>query len=208
MHNTPAEPRDRKDGWCWEKQKRFLELLAETGSVTHAATTLGMSPSSAYRLRHRLGKPFAEAWKRAARVAYRGLRESAMQRAIAGTRVPLYNRGEIVGERTVHDERLVMFLLKTRGARRFGKEDYVADAKFDETIADLFALDQELLDQIGATVPEQMDTVGAWTRLEEIGEKADRVAEWLEEEHAMITEELERRRRAAAAAAKAAANKG
>ena len=62
-HNLP---RTRRDGWTPERQLRFLDALARTGSVTRAAAFAGMSRESAYRLRNRRdGALFAAAWGRA-----------------------------------------------------------------------------------------------------------------------------------------------
>lgn len=49
--------------WTPGKQRLFLKMLFETGSVAQAAKIAGMSPSSAHRLRRRLaGTPFDAAW--------------------------------------------------------------------------------------------------------------------------------------------------
>lgn len=49
--------------WTPGKQRMFLKMLFETGSVARAAKLAGMSPSSAHRLRRRLaGTPFDHAW--------------------------------------------------------------------------------------------------------------------------------------------------
>ena len=56
----------RRDGWTAQRQLRFLDVLARTRSVTRAATAVGMSRESAYRLRNRKGGAlFATAWDRA-----------------------------------------------------------------------------------------------------------------------------------------------
>jgi hypothetical protein len=47
-------------------QARFLGILMETGSVRHAAGAVGMSPSSAHRLRRRfVGTEFDRNWREA-----------------------------------------------------------------------------------------------------------------------------------------------
>jgi hypothetical protein len=59
-------PKTRRDGWTAQRQLRFLDALARTGSVTKAARAAGMSRESAYRLRARKdGALFAAAWDRA-----------------------------------------------------------------------------------------------------------------------------------------------
>lgn len=62
---SPDKSRTRHDGWTAERQLRFLEVLARTGSVTRAAGSVGMSRESAYRLRRRSsGALFAMLWDR------------------------------------------------------------------------------------------------------------------------------------------------
>jgi hypothetical protein len=61
-----STPKIRRDGWTPERQLGFIDALARTRSVTAAATSVGMSRESAYRLRSRLaGGLFALLWDRA-----------------------------------------------------------------------------------------------------------------------------------------------
>lgn len=63
---SPGQRKTRSDGWTAERQLRFLDALASTRSVAHAATSAGMSRESAYRLRNRSeGSLFALLWDRA-----------------------------------------------------------------------------------------------------------------------------------------------
>jgi len=48
---TPAELRPRRDGWTAEKQITFIEALTETACVDEACRRVGMSDTSAYKLR-------------------------------------------------------------------------------------------------------------------------------------------------------------
>ncbi|QDZ07402.1 hypothetical protein FPZ24_07850 [Sphingomonas panacisoli] len=49
--------------WTPAKQRLFLKILFDTGSVARAAQAAGMSRSSAHRLRRRLADtPFDHAW--------------------------------------------------------------------------------------------------------------------------------------------------
>ena len=60
---TPVPLRARKDGWTPVRQAEFLGLLAQTRSITKAATWVGMSRESAYRLRRKPGaEEFVAAW--------------------------------------------------------------------------------------------------------------------------------------------------
>jgi hypothetical protein len=117
---TPSAVSKRHDGWTAVRQAAFIEALAETGCVQASCRRVGMSDSSAYRLR--LREPaFTEAWDAALDVGIARLEEAAMARALGGVPRPVFYKGEQVGEWRHHDERLTMFLLRQRLSRRFGK---------------------------------------------------------------------------------------
>jgi hypothetical protein len=118
----PAELRPRHDGWTAEKQIAFLEALAETASVDHACRRVGMSRQSAYRLRRDLrAETFRDGWDNALDHALHQLEEAALSRAVHGVPRPIFYKGEQVGETRDYDERLTMFLLRSRRPHRFGK---------------------------------------------------------------------------------------
>lgn len=118
----PAELRARHDGWTAEKQIAFIEALAETACVEAACRRVGMSDSAAYKLRRRpCGAAFREAWDAALDYALHRLEAAAMSRALHGVARPVFYKGEQVGEWRGYDERLTMFLLKSRRPARFGK---------------------------------------------------------------------------------------
>ena len=67
---VPVRLRPRYDGWTEEKQRRFIEVLADTGLVSRAASEVGMTRMSAYRLRRAPhAAAFARAWDRARELA-------------------------------------------------------------------------------------------------------------------------------------------
>ncbi|MEM8696340.1 MAG: hypothetical protein AAGE05_10005 [Pseudomonadota bacterium] len=60
---TPVTVRARRDGWTPERQAEFIGYLAETRCVKRAASKVGMSRESAYRLRRKAGaEGFCAAW--------------------------------------------------------------------------------------------------------------------------------------------------
>lgn len=59
---APVPRKYRHDGWTPDRQKAFIEALADTGSVSRAAKMINMSPEGAYYLRR---QPGAEAFRRA-----------------------------------------------------------------------------------------------------------------------------------------------
>lgn len=118
---STAPKRTRHDGWTHARQAQFLQSLAESGCVEHAARAAGMSVSGAYRLRNRQGgRAFAEAWEAAIDLGARRLADAALARAIYGVTQPVFYRGEVIGERRVYNDRLTMFLLRMRDPLRFG----------------------------------------------------------------------------------------
>jgi hypothetical protein len=105
-------PKDRHDRWNRRKMALFLEALTETGCVTTAAKSVGMSRQSAYRLRARLiGQPFDITWDGALEIGFQQLAHAALDRALNGTVVPIFYKGEQIGERRVFNERATLNLM-------------------------------------------------------------------------------------------------
>jgi hypothetical protein len=122
---TPFKPvplRARHDGWTPEKQVAFIEALAASGCVDEACQRVGMHRSSAYELRARPeAESFRAAWQAALSHAIQRLEDAAFSRALNGVARPVFYKGELIGERRYHDERLTMFLLRYRDPARYGR---------------------------------------------------------------------------------------
>lgn len=118
---VPVQRRPRSDGWTIDRQRRFIETLAATGSVTQAALEVGMSLQSAYRLRNAPdGRPFATAWDIAVQASGRKLVDIAMDRAVNGSEEPVFDKdGNRVGRRIRYNDRLLMFMLRALQPERF-----------------------------------------------------------------------------------------
>lgn len=123
---VPVRRRPRFDGWTEEKQRRFIEVLADTGLVGLAAKEVGMTREGAYRLRRAAhAGAFARAWDRARALSGALIEDIAFERALEGVEVDVYNReGEVAGMRTVYNDRLLTFLL-----RHLKPETYTAAAR-------------------------------------------------------------------------------
>jgi hypothetical protein len=118
----PAQLRPRHDGWTAERQIHFIQTLAATKCVDEACRRVGMSDTSAYELRNRpCGAAFAKAWDIALECQLDRLEQSVIERALNGVPRPIFYKGEQVGEYRHYDERLTMFLLRSRRAARYGK---------------------------------------------------------------------------------------
>ena len=113
----------RHDGWTPERQLGFIEALADTGSVKAAAHRVNMTPEGAYLLRrHAEAATFRKAWEAALALGIQQLEDIAMERALHGTEVPVYSYGKLIGSRVVHNDRLLMFMLKNRAPTRFAAD--------------------------------------------------------------------------------------
>lgn len=119
---VPVRRQARYDGWTEEKQRRFIEVLADTGLVATAAKAVGLTRESAYRLRRAAGaEAFAAAWDAARHHAGGLIEDIAFERAIEGMAVPVLNEhGEQIASRTRYDNRLLVFLLRRLRADRYG----------------------------------------------------------------------------------------
>jgi hypothetical protein len=118
----PVPVRARHDGWTVRKQIAFIEALAETGIVEEACRRVGMSRTAADNLRRRpSARHFRRAWDTAIDYSLYRIEEDAFTRTRRGVPRPIFYKGEQVGEWRHFDERLTMFLLRTRRPQHYGK---------------------------------------------------------------------------------------
>ncbi len=121
---VPVRRRARLDGWTEEKQRRFIEMLADTGQVGLAAKSVGLTRESAYRLRRQPhAAAFARAWDAARHHAGTFLEDTAFERAIEGVEHNVYNEyGEVICTKRVVSDRLLMFLLSHLKPERYARD--------------------------------------------------------------------------------------
>jgi hypothetical protein len=110
----PVPLRYRADGWTPEKQRAYVEHLAETLCSETAAALVGMSAESVRRLRRR---PGSEGLNAACDAALRkGLSErgraALIDEAVNGRLVRRYYHGELISEERIRSPRLLMALLE------------------------------------------------------------------------------------------------
>jgi len=125
------DSRKRLAGWSAERQRLFLVTLAETGSVHLACAAARLTARSAYRLRAR-SPAFAAAWDVADQLAVGRLSALAFDRAINGRTEQVWQQGELVAEKRMPSDRLLMWLLARLDPRRFAapwelRKDAAAD---------------------------------------------------------------------------------
>ena len=119
---VPVRRRPRYDGWTEEKQRRFIEVLADTGLVGVAAKAVGMTRETAYRLKRAAhGAAFSRAWDAARHHAGALVEDVAFERAFEGVEHNVYDEhGEVICTKRVYNDRLLMFLLRHLKPERYG----------------------------------------------------------------------------------------
>ncbi|MEE4316936.1 MAG: hypothetical protein V2I74_08145 [Erythrobacter sp.] len=110
----------RHDGWTPERQRAFIEALADTGSVEAACKAVDMAQRGVYALRREPGaEGFRAAWEAALQLGVARVEDVVMDRALNGVEEPVYSYGKLVGTRRKYNDRLLMFILRNRAPDRF-----------------------------------------------------------------------------------------
>jgi len=80
----------RHDGWTPERQRAFIEALADTSCVAIAARMVNMSPASVYQLRSQPGaESFRAAMDAAQTLGLQVVKDEAFHRAMQGELIPV-----------------------------------------------------------------------------------------------------------------------
>lgn len=123
---APVPRKYRHDGWTPERQKAFVEALADTGSVSRAARQVNMAQANCYALRRAPGaEEFRRAWEAALDFGVQRLKDIAFERAIEGQLVPVFVAGKLMGFRRKTNDALLMFCLRHYGQDAAGKRTTV-----------------------------------------------------------------------------------
>jgi hypothetical protein len=102
----------RHDGWTPDRQRDFLERIADGYTVGVACRIVGMTPGSAYALRRRAGGAvFALGWRAANLVARDHVAERLLARAMDGQTETITRADGSVVERHRYDNRLACSML-------------------------------------------------------------------------------------------------
>jgi hypothetical protein len=118
----PVPVRPRRDGWTAAKQRRFIQVLAETGIVRIAAAAVGMSERSVNRLALRDdAESFCAAMDAALQMAARRGASLLFEYAFEGVPETVWRDGEIAYQRRRPSEKALFFLLSRLDPKRFGR---------------------------------------------------------------------------------------
>jgi len=162
---TPApHVAPRKNSITADRQHAFVAHLAATGIVSEAARHIGASLEALYKLRHKPGaEGFAAAWDAAVERGVLRIEHGALQRAIEGAERPIVSGGKLLGWHRVHNEALVMFLLRQRRPERYGAElrlgpgDPLYERIKQEVLEAEYGNDEELFDSIDRFIDDMRD---------------------------------------------------
>jgi len=107
-----ADRSQRYDGWTPDRQRAFLEAVAEGHTVASACALVGMAPSSAYALRRRAaGAGFALGWRAANLLAREKVADTLLARAIDGQVETITRADGATVTRHRYDNRLASTML-------------------------------------------------------------------------------------------------
>lgn len=101
------------------RREQFLEILAETASVTAAARAAGVYRVKWYRLR-KADPAFDAAWHEALEIGIDAVEDEAVRRAVEGHDEPVYFQGQKVGATRKYSDRMLMLLLRARRPALYG----------------------------------------------------------------------------------------
>ena len=119
---TPVPRRkSRSNGLTPERQRIFIAMLAQCGSVATACKAVGCSSPAIYHLRNSAGaESFATAWDRAVERGARRVLDVLVDHAINGTPEYIYKDGALVAERRHFNTRAQMWIVAHYLPERFG----------------------------------------------------------------------------------------
>lgn len=124
MEFEPVPTRNQSAGWTAERQRKFIETLAATGSVFESACQVMLSPRSAYLLRGRKdAESFARAWDMALEQAGGRLLAHAFDRALRGGHRRVWKDGDLKIAETNPSDKLLMYLIDRIGPAAFRRAD-------------------------------------------------------------------------------------
>lgn len=105
-----AKTKAKRESWTTEKKQDFLANLAATANVRASIRATGMSESAVYRLRQR-SPDFRAQWGVALREGYARLELMLLERAMNGTKKPVFHAGQQIGQIIEYSDRLALTLL-------------------------------------------------------------------------------------------------
>lgn len=111
--NPALTPSRQANGWTIDRQRAFLEALAQCGIVDRAAGLAGMTRQSAYSFRQTVaGRAFDLAWDAALHLARQRMVDDAHQLAFEGSVEQVFRDGELIMEKRKRDPRMLLAIIQ------------------------------------------------------------------------------------------------
>lgn len=111
-------PSRQAGGWNVERQRAFLEMLAQCGLVERAAGLVGMTRQSAYAFRQTTaGRAFDLAWDAALLLARQRLIDESFELAFEGSVERIYRDGKLVQEKRKRDPKMLLATIERLGSK-------------------------------------------------------------------------------------------
>jgi hypothetical protein len=129
----------RHDGWTRDRQRRFVESLAQSGVVIQACDDVGLSRQSAYYFRQTAnGRAFAALWDEARKIARRALLDNLISNAVTGETLNIREDGFVVAAtRRKSPLRLVRMIERIRSETMLGHPRAMAASRDFQTCLEM-----------------------------------------------------------------------
>lgn len=135
--------RYRHDGFTAKKRRQFLKALEKTGCVRDACRKVGISSTTAYRVRERLPE-FGRHWDLALAKASVGVELLAWERAVEGVEEPVFAYGKMIGTKVKKSDSILRLLLQGADKEKYGRQGAVANkAAIEEEVQKRLAVERE-----------------------------------------------------------------
>ena len=106
------------NGWTIQRQRAFLEMLAQCGYVDRAAGLVGMTRQSAYYFRQSAaGRAFDLAWDAALLLARQRMIDQTYELAFEGSVEQIYRDGKLVQEKRKRDPKMLLATIERLGSK-------------------------------------------------------------------------------------------
>lgn len=117
-HQLTLTPSRHENGWSVERQRAFLEMLAQCGYVDRAAGLVGMTRQGAYAFRQTsAGRAFDLAWDAALLLARQRMIDETYQLAFEGSVEQIYRDGKLVQEKRKRDPKMMLATIERLGSK-------------------------------------------------------------------------------------------
>jgi hypothetical protein len=114
----PLSPSRQGNGWTIERQRAFLEKIAQCGNVERSAGMVGMTRQSAYAFRlSTAGRAFDLAWDAALLLARQRMIDDTYELAFEGSVEQIYRDGKLVQEKRKRDPKTLLATIERLGTK-------------------------------------------------------------------------------------------